>query len=315
VFLAGCSPPPTVFDLPEGVRMLTFHTYEGSGQVAHPDVLKIDALRGGPFWMAVTPYPFSDEKFENPSIYRSRDGISWEEPRAGINPVAPRPPFDHNSDPDLVYHEGELLLFFLETQRREYRPDSLHFQRLRVTRSRDGRDWSPSVEVIHWDLDEDPLYVSPTVVRGPGGFRLYLVDPANGRIVWLPSSDLVHFEEAAGTLEIGLPGLRPWHLDVFPVEGGWVALLCARGPDAKNNLDVDLWIGASPDLDHWVFQTKPILGAGPELLDTEVVYRSTGLTGEGRLGIWFSAKTIPGRWIVGVTTFEDRLVRDLLGRR
>ena len=310
--LGGCSPRPTVFDLPSEPRILSFRTYEGSGQVVHPDVLRLEGPRRRDFWLALTPYPWADEKLENPSIYRSPDGIEWSEPAPGVNPVAARPPFDHNCDPDLAWQDEELHLFWLETQRRGYRPDNLHFQELRVSRSRDGIEWSESEPVVRWDLDTDPLYLSPAVVRGPEGWRVYLVNAAGAEIVWIPAGGLDRFGPVQGRLPLDIEGLRPWHVDVFPVEGGWVALVCARGPDAEHNLDVDLWIGASPDLEHWSFRREPILAAGPTLLDTDLVYRSTGLLENGRLVIWFSARTIPGRWIVAVTSFEAALVDGLL---
>jgi hypothetical protein len=77
---------------------------------------------------------------------------------------------------------------------------------------------------------------------------------------------------------------------------------------------VDLWIGASADLDRWVFRPEPLLEAGPSLFDTDAVYRSTGLLERGRLAVWFSARTVPGRWFIGVATFESSLVEDLLER-
>jgi hypothetical protein len=264
--------------------------------------------------MVLTPYPFSDEKFENPSIYSSQDGLEWREPAPGVNPIVPRPPFDHNCDPDLTYREGQFLLFYLETQRRKYRPDSLHFQDLRVATSRDGIEWSEAERLIRWDLDRDPLYLSPTVVEGPEGWRLYLVDAAGERIIWLPSDDLSSFAGPGGVLETGIPGIRPWHLDIFSIDGGWVALLCARAPGAEN-ADVDLWLGATRDLDRWIFREEPLLKGSSELLDTAVVYRSTGLLENGRLAIWFSGKTVPGRWFIGVTTFDEEIVRDLLPAR
>jgi len=314
---AGCeAPPPTVFDGPLPPRLVPVATYDGSGQAVHPDVVRVDAVPGGPFWLALTPYPQSDEKLENPCVYRSRDGLAWAEPAPGVNPVVPRPLFDHNSDPDLTWRDGEFRLLYLETQRREYRPDSASFHLLRWVRSADGVGWSEPETALRWDLDRDPLYLSPTLVQAPGGDRVYLVDGPGRRIVWfpwpVPAGDPAGRPEPGGTLETGLSGVRPWHLDVFPAPGGWVALLCARGPDATNNADVDLWLGASPDLERWAFRPEPLLTAGPALLDTEAVYRSTGLVAQGRLCVWFSARTVPGRWIIGATSFPDDAVRELL---
>ncbi len=312
---AACERAPgTVFDEDIVPRRLTLRTYEGSGQVVHPDVVAAPDLPGGPFWLAVTPYPNSREKFENPSIYRSRDGLVWEEPKAALNPIVPRPPFGHNCDPDLVRDRGRFTLLYLETQREEFRPDSSSFQKLLRVTSADGVEWSPPATLLHWDLDRDPFYLSPCLVRVDDAWRLYLVEPKERRIVWMPSTDGAAFGPPGGELATGLPGVRPWHLDVFEVPGGWVALLCARGPNAASNSDVDLWIGASVDLERWAFEDSPLLAASPALLDTEDVYRSTGLVRDGRLAVWFSAKDRGGVWFLGVATYDARRVTALLDR-
>jgi hypothetical protein len=73
---AGCGTPrESAFDL-RAPRTLQLLTYDGSGQLVHPDVVRWPRS-GGDLWMAVTPYPYAREKWENPSIYRSRDGLTW----------------------------------------------------------------------------------------------------------------------------------------------------------------------------------------------------------------------------------------------
>lgn len=264
--------------------------------------------------MAITPYPFSREKYENPSLYRSRDGFLWEEPKPAMNPIVPRPPFDHNCDPDLVRENGVFTLVYLETQRDEFRPDSSAFQDLRAVTSQDGLVWTKPESRIHWDLAKDPFYLSPSLVRVDEGWRLYLVEPKARRVVWAPSADLVSFGPVGGELSFGLEGVRPWHVDVFAVPGGWVCLLCARGPDAASNSDVDLWIGASPDLERWSFREEPLLAASPSFLGTKEIYRSTGLLGNGRLVVWFSAQETSGEWFLAVTSFDGSLAEELIRR-
>jgi hypothetical protein len=314
ILLGACGreePVTTVFDAPVPPRMLALATYDGSAQAVHPDVVRVESDAEFPYWMAITPYPFSDEKMENPSIYRSRDGLVWEEPLPRLNPIVPRPPFDHNSDPDLTHRDGMFLLYWLETQRREYRPDSLHFQRLRLAASEDGTTWKGTSPAIEWDLAREPLYLSPALVQGPDGARLYVVDSAAREIVWLPALGLKTFGEPAGRLDPGVDGLSPWHVDVFPAAGGFVALVCGSSPDVPG--DFALWLGASADLDAWAFRPEPLLAPGPGLLDTDAVYRSTGLVDRGRLAVWFSARTTAGRWFLGVANWDDGVVRSLLG--
>jgi hypothetical protein len=268
--------------------------------------------RGGDLWMSVTPYPNAREKWENPSIYRSRDGLAWREPAERVNPIVSRPRFDHNCDPDLVVCGDSLKILYLMTQRAKLRPDGANFQELRACASADGRTWSAPETLIRWELDRDPFYLSPCAVAAPGGWRLFLVWPKGRTIRWLSSGDLRTFGTPEGTLETRLEGVRPWHLDVFPVDGGWVALLCARGPQARDNLDVDLWIGASPDLERWSFRPDPLLAGGDPSLGLEIVYRSTGLLEGNRLAIWYSGRTPEGKWLVGATSLDAVVVRDLL---
>src|SRR5690625_4256142 len=57
---------------------IPINTYDGSGQATHPDVLYFENGWGGyKYWMAYTPYPFSDDSLENTSITYSNDGVNW----------------------------------------------------------------------------------------------------------------------------------------------------------------------------------------------------------------------------------------------
>ncbi|MCA9753286.1 MAG: hypothetical protein KC591_13925, partial [Gemmatimonadetes bacterium] len=206
-------------------------------------------------------------------------------------------------------------LFWLDTQRREYRPDDRNFQDLKVVESPDGIAWGEPRTVIRWELDQDPFYVSPAVVRaGDGSHRVYVVQPRSATIPWMPippdapdASDRPA-PPPGGRLEYGLEGVRPWHVDVFPGPEGWVALLCARPPDATGPDDTDLWVGGSRDLEHWRFSAEPTLVGGDPELGVELVYRSSGLIENDRLVIWYSGRTADGEWRLGVATLPASTV-------
>src|ERR1044071_2390891 len=51
---------------------LVIPTYDGSNQATHPDVLVERDAAGVHVTMAMTPYPFSDRRHENPSLVVSR---------------------------------------------------------------------------------------------------------------------------------------------------------------------------------------------------------------------------------------------------
>ena len=67
-------------------------TYDGSGQVVHPDVVHVPGgWNGYEYWMGMTPYPNSNDDFENPSVLASNDNVTWVVPPGVTNPLAPEP--------------------------------------------------------------------------------------------------------------------------------------------------------------------------------------------------------------------------------
>src|SRR5437870_3946183 len=100
-------PDPRLASIPVLPR-LAIDTPDGSGQLVHPDVL----LDGDRILLAVTPYPYSNDRLENPCLYTG-DGTSFE--IVGNAPIVPPPPKDHNDDPDLRRdpNTGEYELLYL----------------------------------------------------------------------------------------------------------------------------------------------------------------------------------------------------------
>ena len=95
-------------------------TYDGSGQFVHPDVVRFDKFwHGWKYWMAFTPYPDSNSRFENPSIAVSNNGKFWMAPRGVTNPLAKSNSLtgSYLSDPDILYNAAsdELWLYYRDT--------------------------------------------------------------------------------------------------------------------------------------------------------------------------------------------------------
>jgi len=88
---------------------LTIPFSDGSSQGVHPSVLYFPVgWAGYKFWMLVTGYKNGDDRYENPHLFASNDGVAWVVPVGISNPITPaptRPKF--NCDPELVY-EPEL---------------------------------------------------------------------------------------------------------------------------------------------------------------------------------------------------------------
>jgi len=187
------------------VRHLVVPTYDGSGQAVHPDVVR----ERDRIVMAFTPYPYSDDDFENPSVVVSADGVELVEPRA--NPLAEKPAIDHNNDPDLHVDPatGEYELLYLET----LRPDA---QNLVSLRSRDLIGWTREV-AIAWDLSAGaPFVVSPAAIVHGGVTSLFVVGGDSRTIQRLDSPDGRRWPDPVGTpIALVTGDMVPWHVDVF----------------------------------------------------------------------------------------------------
>lgn len=63
--------------------------YAGQNQATHPNVISFEEpWHGYRYYMAYTPYPYSNGHEENPCLAASNDLISWEKPEELINPIA-----------------------------------------------------------------------------------------------------------------------------------------------------------------------------------------------------------------------------------
>lgn len=251
---------------------LTFSTYDGSGQVVHPDYATTPAdAFGRPRHLAITPYPFGNAAFENPSIFESRRRDTWQRPAGGPDPVV-LPAAGYLSDPDLVYVPdlGELWLYY-----RQVTSDNI----VQLVRTSDGRTWSAPVEVVRAPNHQ---IVSPTVVRRESGdWWMFAVNAgssgcgaASTVIEVRRSTDGIHWGQAA-PVELSQPDLWPWHLDVqwIPQLNRFWALYNVK--TAGSCTTPAVYLAESTDGLDWQVVGPPALvkGAIPELED--IVYRST----------------------------------------
>ena len=302
-------PDPRLAALPN-LQILNVPTYDGSGQAVHPDVAYFrDGYRGHFFYMAVTPYPLGNSAFENPSVLVSENGVDWREEVAGLNPMVPTPPSDHNDDPDLSWNPAtqEFLLHYLETRRF---PFAGAFQDVKLLRSPDGVSWQLST-ALHYDLVAgDPFILSPALVRkGNASFLFYVnASTAPYRIEYLESPDGRTWDKKAIHLPVAnFPrGFTPWHVDVFGDGRGWYYMLCNGYTGVDFYDGHDLYLARSQDLTTWEVCQDPILKTGRDLSDARCVYRSTGVVDPvgGLLAVWFSYPTPQEIWKVGVAKFK-----------
>ena len=268
------------FELPTLARVdvttrISIPTYEHSGQVVHPDILVEDDR----YLLAYTPYPYSDGRYENPSIAISDDGYTFREVAPGVNPLAPAPATDHNDDPDLRFDAatGEYAMLYLETRRPDY-------QLLVELRSRDLVTWAGHTAITYDLTAGAPFIVSPAVL----GTSLYDVRLGDPHV--LERLDEPWDWRTAQPLAIDMQGITPWHVDALPLGGSFALLISGFRDDFTHQ---DLYLATSHDLVTWTLREEPLLAFDDPALGVETLYRSTGAVIGGELVVWYSMQYAP----------------------
>lgn len=294
-------------------------TYDGSGQACHPSVVYFsDGWNGYKYWMAMTPYPNSNDMLENPSILASNDGITWVVPAGLTNPIYPMPPgHAHNNDPDLIYNPDtdELWVFWLDTRRAiecpGYEAESWYnHQYLMMMKTSNGVGWSAPVAVIDWNLGVDLYEVSPSVVyKGVGqwelftnhssatSLNLYKRTSADG-LSWSASSTIV-------------TGEKMWHSEVRYIASTGEYLVVASQP----SLIGDVRLQKSSDLITWTTYPNLLIKHGEtsgawdaHLYRTTFVYHSD----TDVIEFWYSGHDASNVWhIAHISTDYSNLLTAL----
>ena len=216
--------PLWAWTAPRGPQ-LNLPTHEGSGQATHPSVLYFEeGWNGWKYWMAMTPYPASDEGSEDPNVVVSNDGFTWQVPQGLTNPIDDQfgKPNPHNSDTQLVMApSGEMYL----TWRMVDRPNG-KTNRIFLVKSIDGVHWSEKEEI--WS--GEPQFMSQALIWSGDNWRLYGIDNRTGipnRIIYFESDDLKTWSAPR------YPSIDPyvsnderwWHIDVQRYNGEYIGLV------------------------------------------------------------------------------------------
>jgi hypothetical protein len=257
------------FDLP---APLAFATYDGSGQVVHPDFAATPAtIFGTGYHLAITPYPFGNAIRENPSLFSGRRPDTWDLDPGAPNPVV-LPQAGYLSDPDIVYQPDarELWLYYRQVTDRNV---------VHLIRSTTGIAWSAPVDVVSGPNHD---VVSPSVVRrGPGDWWMWSVKSGplgcgapSTTVEVRRSMDGIAWSDPE-TTDLTAGALWPWHLDVqwIPSRNEFWAVFNAK--TATGCTTPALYLATSTDGTTWQTVERPVLMKGRIPAFQDIVYRST----------------------------------------
>jgi hypothetical protein len=292
---------------------LTVPTYEGSGEAVHPDVLWFpQGWHGWEYWMAFTPYPKGEERYENPSLAVSHDGVQWEVPAGLANPIVPPLRHGFNSDPDLSYDAAHDRLVLLTRQVRG------GFNLILALSSPDGVTWTaPRL------LFRRPSHgiISPAMVLSPSGAPMVWYVDAGSKPCPSRVTRILHQSAASGeafapaaadrgwsaprvaTLE--QPGYFIWHLDVTRVEAKNEYWAMYPAYDRRGCGARDLFFARSADGITWTTYPRPILRHEDARWTSAMLYRASALydPATDRVRIFLSGAAPGPAWHLGYVEF------------
>jgi hypothetical protein len=277
--------------------LLQTATYDGSGELVHPDAVVFpERWKGRRYWIAGTPYPTGNARFENPSIYQGYTSRQMSVPVGVKNPLAlPGALGGYLSDPDMLYDpdRDELRLYYRQTT------DGADL--LFLMTSQDGVQWSTPQRVF---TGERYGLISPSIVReSASAWRMWSVSAvAQGcyslaqemSLTQRRSSDGLTWGEAE-PVNLRIPGRVPWHLDVqyVPAKQEYWALIAAY-PDGTTCSRTAIYFARSADGTDWTVAPNPLLGPNEFAPLNDLVYRSTFHyhAASDAVSVWFSGARI-----------------------
>lgn len=271
--------------------ILDIPTYEESNQVVHPDIL----FHENKYYLAITPYPNSYDKHENPSFYESDNGINFSAPNGLINPIVKAPAYDHNCDTDMIFDKktNMFYIYYLETLRPYY-------NNVVLLRSSDKVNWDRT-NIINYDLKKDKEFIlSPTIVQDDNKYYMYYVDNTTHSIKYLISNDGIKWNKnKSNKININFPkDFNPWHVDIIRHKGKFYMLNNGYTKTFWN--EHHLYLAVSDNLKDWNFIKEPIIKSSKEFYNSDAIYRSSGLIKDNDLFVWFSYHNKKGKWNAGI---------------
>src|SRR5579872_235920 len=326
LLLSGCRDERGVME--NALSPLVIPTYDGSGQATEPSIVYFpNGWSGFKYWLVVAPYPYSNAKYENPSVLVSDDGTDWSTPPGVSNPLEKPPLGGHLDDSTLFYDQAsdELWLFFLEQTKSS-------FAILLRTVSKDGVHWSKAeslIEARNYEL------VMPTVTKSGDRYWMWSVD-AGGKgcsasstaLRYRTSSDGEHWS-APKSVNVTQSGYKVWHISVAvlpslpfrkagllsqPVQQDSIFVMLASA--FRDGCGHDrLFLAYSTSGVFWKTFSTPLLAPNEDGWDNSGIYQSTLVfdPASDLLRVWYSADG-SSLWHIGLTQGDFvTVLEDLIG--
>lgn len=196
--------------LPKQKRLGLFTTYDGSGQCVHPDGIMFK----GTHVFVYTPYPYSVDTYENPSLAIGCHNVGGVYAKAHFRqPVVKEKDYDyHLSDPALYTDEKILYLLYRRTLKSDSKCNELF-----VTKTKNLSEWSRPVRLL--SVDDNDL-ISPAIV-GSDVSILFSVDVSGKKSLLEARRFSLYHNSFYGNVrdveQIGFDERQIWHIGMSSI--------------------------------------------------------------------------------------------------
>jgi hypothetical protein len=234
--------------------------------------------------MVFTPYPKLNDKFENPTLRASYDGLVWVKLSGTPEPIVPAPsdPETHHADPDMVLCHDQLHVIYATINRND------HSNTFNFISSADSYCWSEP-QTIHKGTEE----VSPSCVVDHDLWHLWFIrkekEIGSSELLHRQGSDLKQMKNEF-VCKLHIPHHIAWHIDIQKIGEKYEALIAAF-PEKTDNSRTCLFHATSIDGLHFTLsRRKAILSPSLFGWDNRMIYRSSfQRQPSGTYRIWYSA--------------------------
>jgi hypothetical protein len=261
----------------------------GDFQNIHPKVLYFEnGWNGYKYWMAYTPYPNGNWRYENPCIAVSNDKVNWGLPtglESGLLESWNQIEYTYNNDTHLVYRSDlnrlEVWWRFVDEN-----TDIVHLHR---KTSVNGTTWSEK-EIMFTGNRKGNDHLSPAIVYEGNKYKMLSVNTVGTkRILNYTESSSGNDWSTRTEANCEWDGLTPWHVD-FINEGDKYSVVLQAWEDGKDNNTSNLYYLSSNNL---IDFTKPNLIISPSIspgaFDNSGIYRSSIIKVGSEYTLFYSA--------------------------
>ena len=312
--------------MPSGKEVLVepFRHDENHGDIVHPCVRYIpEGFEGHYWWMVYTPYYAADSSMENPILCYSEVTNPNTPPTEwkvyGL--VNEKPEDGYNSDPTLLYKDGQLYVFWREN----YEHSSKPYKYIRATfavKVKNGTFEKVGKEILYTEDKEIDAETCPTFMLNKDGsvtayamhlkfhserirdMRLqwmkklalkvvgltdllgfYSQQKYYGIAVWKQNGTLTEPFKHTKTTKIANCNklYRPWHMDLFDRGGKRYAII------QTNQSNADLCLAVSEDMEHFTMLKKPLITNAT--IDKLGIYKPcANVTPDGTFYLYYTAQ-------------------------